>query len=154
GGFRLDAVLREDLDFTVQADAHHSLEMGEVVNVPVAPGVIVPRAAERRVRGANVLARLGRTDASGDGWSLQAYYQEDSRRQAAGLEVRRDTAVLDFRRFLAWGNGHELVWGAGYRITSDRTEAGPTASFDPADRTLRTVSAFAQNTFVLQPERW
>jgi iron complex outermembrane recepter protein len=154
GGFRLDALLRDDLDFTLQADAHRSLEMGEVVNVPVAPGTTEQRATERRVRGANVLARFGRSDDSGNGWTFQTYYQNSFRRQAAGLEVDRNSADLDFRRFSVWGDGHELIWGAGYFVTSDRTEAGPTAAFDPADRTLQTLSAFVQNTFVLQPERW
>jgi iron complex outermembrane recepter protein len=150
-GFRLDALVEKDLAVTVQGDAYGAPTMGEIVNVPVAPGEVEAQTGERRARGGNLLARVGREHRPGDGWSLQAYYDGSRRRQSAGLELDRDTFDLDYRRFLPWGEGHEFIGGFGLNHTTDRTEAGPTLSFDPSGRSLTTASGFLQSTFALRP---
>jgi iron complex outermembrane recepter protein len=136
GGFRMDALLGEDLHFTLQSDAYGSLEMGEVVNVPVAPGRIEQRAAQRRVRGGNVLGRIGRRDAdSGEGWSFQAYYDGGFRRQAAGFDTSHVRDLLDDAYL--------------HDCTARKARRGPTM---PAHRLLRK-SATPQRCRPLRPAR-
>jgi iron complex outermembrane recepter protein len=152
GGFRVDSVLRQALDFTLQGDIYNAPTKGEVVNVPVAPGVFEPRVGDQDARGGNLLARVGREHEPGDGWTLQAYYDRSERRQIAG-QIQRDTLDLDYRRFFSWGAGHDFVGGFGYDYTSDESQPGAIISLDPADSIRRTASAFAQNTFTLQ-DQW
>jgi iron complex outermembrane recepter protein len=152
GGFRFDSVLGEALDFTLQGDTYNAPTKGEVVNVPVAPGVFEPRAGDQDARGGNLLARLGREYGPGDGWTLQAYYDRSERRQIAG-EVQRGALDLDYRRFFSWGAGHDFVGGFGYDYTTDESQPGATISLDPTDSIRRTASAFAQSTFTLH-DQW
>jgi iron complex outermembrane recepter protein len=153
GGFRMDFA-GDELHLTLQGDGYGALTMGEDVTFPVGPGQFERSIGDRRVSGGNFLARLTHETSPTEGWALQAYYDRTNRRQSAGFEVRRDTFDIDFRKYFGWGDGHEFIWGLGYNCTTDRTEPGPTVQFEPRNRSLSTFSAFAQNTFTLQPERW
>ncbi|HJQ84694.1 MAG TPA: TonB-dependent receptor [Candidatus Binatia bacterium] len=102
--------------------------------------------------GANTLARWTRVFGPRSDLSLQAYYDTTSRREPTFREVR-NTGDLDFqhRYRLAWWQ--EIVWGAGYRLSADRTEGVPGIRFRPEDRTLNLFSAFLQDEVTLVPRR-
>ena len=61
--------------------------------------------------------------------SLQAYYDGYDRHEEGGYEGRR-TFDLDFQDHLAVGSQHDIVWGLGYRTTSDNLTPKYSKSFD------------------------
>jgi iron complex outermembrane receptor protein len=78
---------------------------------------------------------------------------EHMRREISILEEERGTYDLDFQHELELGDGHDLLWGAGYRLTRDRTQGSSTVRFDPGERSFSLASAFVQ--YVERPSsRW
>jgi iron complex outermembrane receptor protein len=78
------------------------------------------------------------------------YYDRADRRDILLGEVRH-TINFDFDHHLAVGNRHDIVWGLGYRTTSDRTTGSLTFSFDPSSRRDNLYSAFVQDEISLVP---
>jgi len=61
------------------------------------------------------------------------------------IKEDRDAFDLDFQHQLSSRGRHSLLWGAGYRTTSDRTRGTATLSFNPAARTYPLYSVFAED---------
>src|SRR5438046_8236071 len=51
------------------------------------------------------------------------------------------------------GERNDLIWGAGYRVTSDDVGNSPTISLNPDHRTLELFSAFLQDELTLIKNR-
>ena len=154
GGFRIDLDGAHDRAYTLQGDVY-DLDFDEQVTVPV-PGEHLQFANRRGngdANGGNVLFRASGGASKPSGWSLQMYYDRTDRRQSANFTVERDTADVDFRHRFALGSSHNVVWGLGYRYTTDDTEAGETVSFDPGSRSIDVYSGFFQDTVTLVPDR-
>jgi PAS domain S-box-containing protein len=81
------------------------------------------------------------------------YYDQTSRERVATLNETRDTFDLDFQHQFTIGDQHTVVWGAGYRVSSDKTEAGLIAGFNPNERTLNLYSAFFQDEIEILKNR-
>jgi len=67
---------------------------------------------------------------------LQFYFDNYTRSGPEAFESR-DTIDIDFNHHLALGKRHDLIWGAGYRRSSDHTVGTIDQAFIPADRTLQ-----------------
>jgi iron complex outermembrane receptor protein len=65
-------------------------------------------------------------------------------REVSILEEERGTYDVDFQHEIPLGNGRDLLWGAAYRFTRDRTRGSPTLRFDPEGRSDSVASAFAE----------
>jgi iron complex outermembrane receptor protein len=74
---------------------------------------------------------------------------EHTRREISLLEEERGTYDLDFQHEIKLGNGRDVLWGAAYRLTRDRTDGSATVSFDPQDRAASLASAFVE--FIERP---
>jgi iron complex outermembrane receptor protein len=85
--------------------------------------------------------------------TLQFYYDRTHRAQPTFTE-NRDTLDVDFRHRLRFATRHELLWGAGYRLTSGDTESVPTIQFFPNDRTDDVLSGFVQDEIRIVPSKW
>jgi iron complex outermembrane receptor protein len=136
-GFRVDRDLG-DGSFTLQGDAYHGLEGGRVI-----------RFADTDLDGGNVLARWSRKTGEESGYDLQVYYDYTHREIPFWFEEHRSTADVDFQQRLGLGERHDLVWGAGYRVTSDRVGNSQGVAFLPDSRTQDLFSAFAQDEIAL-----
>jgi iron complex outermembrane recepter protein len=138
-GFRYD---RDDTPkrnaFTLQGDAYRGTEgLSDRPDIDIA--------------GANVLARMVHTTASGGQWQAQLYYDGTYRRVPRQYGERRDTADIDLQyRFPAIPH-HDLTAGAGLDVTHSDTIPTPVFFFVPQDLTSAMVNVFAQDDISLVP---
>ncbi|MDM7915287.1 MAG: TonB-dependent receptor plug domain-containing protein, partial [Candidatus Eisenbacteria bacterium] len=147
-GFRLDSEPDPRTSLLLESSLYASPTLGARRRVPVDGAHLRYEvlSGDDEVRGGHVLARLGRDLAGAGSLAAQAYLDRADRERIGGLEVDRITADVDLRHDLRWRRGQELLWGIGYRSTSDRTKPGGDIGLDPADRTIELWSGFLQNT--------
>lgn len=93
---------------------------------------------------------LGRSH-RGDHYSgtTQIYWDGSDRRISQGFFERRDSFDLSHEQNLRLGERHDLVWGLGYRLSSDRTGGSPSLIFSPAERQLQLFSAYVQDQWLI-----
>jgi iron complex outermembrane receptor protein len=149
GGFRSDLDLSAKDSMTVQGDFVRTSE-GELLNVVLANDL--PQqptfASKTDVSAANILLRWTRNRPDGSPMALQAYYDGYDRHEEGGYEGRR-TFDLDFQHHLGVGRRQDLVWGLGYRTTSDNLTPKYSKSYVPAQRTDNLFGAFVQDELAL-----
>jgi iron complex outermembrane receptor protein len=144
-GFRSDLDLSARDTMTVEGDLLETSE-GETVSVVLANSL--PQQAtfnsRTRVGAGNLLGRWNRSLSNSSDVSLQAYFDDYDRHEEGGLEERH-TFDLDFQHHLAIGCRNDVVWGLGYRVTSDDLTAKYSKSFVPQQRTDNLFGTFLQD---------
>jgi iron complex outermembrane receptor protein len=134
-GFRAD---RGDAtsQFTLQGDIYEA-------RIDQAPSA-------RALRGLNLLGRWSR-EQGGVRSQLQAYVDRAQRDQPGSVRDRLDTLDLEFQQLSQPAPGHDLIWGAGYRLQHDRVENLAPAAFGllPGNRRLHLWNLFAQDELAL-----
>jgi iron complex outermembrane receptor protein len=152
-GFRADRAAIGAPRLTLQGDVNASSGNFVAEGAEFAPPqfAFVDSAMGVRTSGANLLGRWADTRADGSGARVQAFVDTTWRSQAVIAE-RRDTADLDFQRTDTAGR-HTWSWGAGYRVSRDRTTGRHGLSFTPAAFTAKLFSAFAQDQIALVRDR-
>jgi iron complex outermembrane receptor protein len=154
GGFRSDWSPSPGDSLTVQGDFIQTAEGGTINAVfarqlPLEATVNVAAASDS----GNLLARWGHKLANGSDTTLQVYFDRYNRLLAGGHESL-DNLDVDFQHHLRPGTRNDIVWGAGYRVTSDAEEAGYGASYVPSSRTTNLFSAFVQDEIDLSHSVW
>jgi iron complex outermembrane receptor protein len=156
GGFRFDFGTKSDTTITVQGDAFYTGHLGEgwALTDPTVHFGTIPTIGDARTSGANVLLKLDHTVSDTEGWTFQAYYDRFDRASTTDFRYLRNSADVDFRhRFMA-GEHHQIIWGLNYRHDRDDiTNAPPTISVIPDQRSMDLFSAFIQDTITLVPDR-
>jgi iron complex outermembrane receptor protein len=153
GGFRADWGSNTRDSFTVQGDVYD----GEVDNLFTRPIPVLPflRTAVETTdaSGVNLLGRWTRALDDDGELSLQGYYDRTERiSQQYGEE--RDTFDLDFQHRFQPAEGHELIWGLGFRQSrADITRDTLFFTFGDLDRSDDLFSAFVHHEAALVPER-
>jgi iron complex outermembrane receptor protein len=153
GGFRVDWArgLRDQI--TVQADGY-TAKLGESVRVstftPPATALIDDPV---HLNGANIRARwYRRFDADAD-LSIQGYV-DHTYRLGTDFGERRWTYDLDATHRWRFTPRHEVTWGFGARNSPGRiVQTLSFSDFDPHQKTFTLLSAFAQDSFALKPDR-
>lgn len=137
-GFRADRVLGPE-QWTLQGDVYEQ-------KADQAPD-------GRRVRGGNLLARWSRDGAPGVRTQLQAYLDRASRDQPGTIQDTLDTFDVEFQQSRRPGEGHELLWGGGYRHQVDDTVniAPAVVMLRPERKRLHIGNLFVQNEFAATP---
>ena len=150
-GFRSDWELSPKDTVTVQGDLFQSREAQTIDTIFLND---LPREAifddQITVGAGNVLGRWDHTLSNGSGTSLQVYYDGYDRRER-GIGERRNTVDVDFQHHLTLGSRNNIVWGGGYRVTSDRITPGYATFYQPARRTDNLFSTFVQDEISLTP---
>jgi iron complex outermembrane receptor protein len=161
-GFRSDFSLGGRDAFTVQGDYYEG-DSGEssLVNA-LQPPYNRLVGTTQKLSGWNLLARWQREVSASDSFTLQAYVDRTRRDWPARLNDERYTYDLDFqfrtRRFA----GHDLVMGAGYRLSRDDLSPSfsgvpadtlPFALFSPASASRELISAFLQDDITVAPDK-
>jgi iron complex outermembrane receptor protein len=77
------------------------------------------------------------------------FYADHSEREDISFSETRDTVDLEFQQRFDASTSQELVWGAGYRYTSDDMEETFEIAFDPGERGVSLFSAFIQDEISL-----
>lgn len=154
GGFRLDWQPAAADHLTMQGDLYHGSEDGTF------PGEFtlgtLPGASfndEVNLGGGNLLGRWTRQLDPTSDVALQIYYDHTQRDIPGTYQEKRDTGDFDFQHHFTLGARNDLLWGLGYRWTSDQIDNTTFASFIPDHRTDETFSAFLQDKIDLWQKR-
>jgi len=139
-GFRIDSALNERDTLTMQGDGYG----GQIAQ---------PGAVDTNISGVNVLGRWSRTLSEQSSIKLQVYYDRTHRRIPNAITEDLDTYDIDFQHQLPFGDAHNVVWGLGYRLISDRTRNGVGLGFLPADLTRQWFSGFVQDEIAIVPDK-
>jgi iron complex outermembrane receptor protein len=145
GGFRSDWNVSPRDSLTVQGDVSQ-LGAGQTIATLFSNNLPFERVLNDKVTAgaSDILGRWNRALSNGSEMSLQVYYDRYNRLEA-GLREIRDTEDVDFHQHVKFGGRNDIVWGLGYRITSDRIDPGYATSFNPARRTDNLLSTFFQD---------
>ena len=137
-GFRADWDRSARDQITVQGDAYIGrLGLMDLEDTPVSGG--------------NLLARWTHTTVGGSQWQVQAYYDRVARTVQDQFGEKRNTFDLEIQHESQAGIRHHILWGGGYRVSSDTTAQTPTLFFDPQKRTTQLQSLFVQDEIKLHP---
>jgi iron complex outermembrane receptor protein len=145
GGFRSDWDLTPRDTLTVQGDILQANE-GETVSTVFSKALPESGTFNNRVeyQAGNILGRWNHSFLNGSETSFQ-FYEDHLRRSEDGLNASLNTVDLDFSDHVAIGSRHDIVWGAGYRVTSDKILPGYAITFQPDHRTDNLYSTFLQD---------
>ncbi len=153
GGFRVDDTLSKKDALTVQGDLYTGREGASIIHIfSVDPPDTDVLFTSSRLAGGNVLGRWSHEQSNRSNTTLQLYFDNYTRSGPEAFESR-DTFDIDLDHHLTLSRRHDLIWGAGYRRSSDHTVGTIDQAFIPADRTLQFVSFFAQDEITLKPDR-
>lgn len=101
------------------------------------------------ISGANVLVRGG-WELTNSKLSAQAYVDHTQRDQPNAFAQNMNTWDVEFQHEIAFGNRHNLVWGAGYRYITDRIDNDQNFAFLPADVNRSWKNIFVQDEISLK----
>jgi iron complex outermembrane receptor protein len=152
GGFRVDWQPGTRDELTLQGDLYTG-DLGNRVEItrfePPFQELVLD---DTDTSGGNVLGRWTRTLSATSSVSTQLYYDHTFRRDP-NFREERDTFDVDAQhRFgLPWNN--DVVWGLGYRLTSDDTGGVPGTELVPSARTDNLFTGFVQNETALFSDR-
>ncbi|MBT4498830.1 MAG: TonB-dependent receptor plug domain-containing protein, partial [Gemmatimonadetes bacterium] len=151
-GGRIDLSLSERDNLTLQTDLYTG-EAGQTFQLvsSLEPPYERTFDVESPIRGASILGRWRRETGDDADLALQLYLDRAERR-GGPLEgnIQLLDADLQHRRHY---RRHELVWGLGYRRSTDSFVGSLALSFQPPERTTHLWSAFVHDAIDLQSER-
>ena len=153
GAFRADTNISEKDALTVQGDLYTGEEGATIIHIfSIAPPVAGNLDVLDGVSGGNVLGRWNHTFSSRSDATFQFYFDNYTR---SGPESResRNTFDFDFNHHWIWGSRQDVIWGAGYRRTTDQDAGTIDQSFNPPNTSLQLFTAFVQDTITLRAER-
>lgn len=143
GGFRLDSNLSHQDQVTVEAEAFDA-NFGQQYSARFAElfGVVSSNRSESS--GGHVIAKWRRHWSAFSDTKLQLYFD---RVDIKDLQVkgRIDAFDVEFQHRFLTGRRHDIIWGAGFRLTSDRFDSTRWFSLSPNSRKVKIFSAFVQD---------
>jgi iron complex outermembrane receptor protein len=152
GGLRLDWEPTQRNTFTLQGD-YYNLRAGQTVtDVSLGPPFSRQNDITAQSYGGNLLGRWTHNNAEGSQFTFQSYYDFFEHQDGRNKEYR-DTFDIDAQHHFALGQRNDVVYGAGYRFTSDRLPAAFFATLTPERRNDQIYSGFLQDEITLVHER-
>ncbi len=143
-GFRVDLDIDTDETLTIQGGAQF-LDANNTYELPFLVDPLFRRVdASTRYQDAHLLTRWSRHLADDSEIQLQGFYNYYHFDEIT-LDEQRHTFDLDFQHRLQVGDRHDILWGLGYRVTTDNFEDSAFASMDPSHATDHLFSAFIQD---------
>jgi iron complex outermembrane receptor protein len=103
--------------------------------------------------GDDIIGVWNHTLKNGSDMRLHAYYDRYDRLDL-GVRETRHTVDFDFHHHFKAGSRNDIVWGVGYRITSDRFLPGYAATYVPLHRADGLFSGFVQDEIRLGDKVW
>ncbi len=148
-GFRSDSKMTESGKMTVQGDMYY-LDGDTSYAFPELGAAAFARQSEGvRANGFNLLGRWDERFAADSEASLQMYV-DNAARKTAFFNDTTSTIDMDFQHAWSRWAGHEVVWGAGYRlILSENDPVSEQYALTPKRRTDNLFNAFVQDKMPL-----
>jgi iron complex outermembrane recepter protein len=153
GGFRTDWNPTADNLVTFQGDGYAGWINEVFWEEGPPPTYSSTNDVDTKVTGANVLGRWTHNLSDTSDFKLQAYYDYNERDSPGVFNETLHTFDLDFKHEFQVGDRNKIVWGLGYRLTSDSEVNSPTITFVPDNETLNLYSGFAQDEIALVKDR-
>ncbi len=153
GGFRMDSALSSKDSLMVEGDitTGREGELGFVLPSITSPGYL---AENEQINTANVSLESvwkhvysPRSDTS-----LQVSFDRGKRDDPQNPSTQ-DTLDFDFQHHIALGGRHDVVWGLGYRYTTDRILGSLTVFENPPSSTHQIFDGFFQDEIALVRNR-
>jgi iron complex outermembrane recepter protein len=153
GGFRVDSTLTPKDSLATEGEVYRG-NAGELATTPLslAPPVTGTVALRDIYSGWNILSRWNHIISPQSETSLQVYFERTNRGDST-YALGLDTFDLDFQNHVALGSRQDVVWGGGYRLSSDDTSPTLRITYTPNDRTTQLFSLFAQDEITVRPNR-
>ena len=107
---------------------------------------------DAHVAAGNVLGRWEHIFSGAQDLALQFYYDRAEREEAVVVGIA-NTFDVDFQHRFGLCERQEVMWGLGYRLTSDEIDGAFAVSFDPEGRDYQLISAFVQDEIAYVEER-
>jgi iron complex outermembrane recepter protein len=154
GGFRTDTDISSHDKVTVQGDLYEGQNGQYSYLLPSLGAPSVVRVNDHfNQSGGNILGRWDHQFSSGSDMSI-SYYHDQLGWVGIGFGERRKTDDVSIQRHIRWGERQDIIGGAEYRYTADRTAQGnPTLYLVPANYAEPLSSLFAQDSIALLPHR-
>lgn len=152
-GFRADWEASSKDQVMIQAESYQG-RAGQLTTVPtlVAPNFSRTAAEDARLSGTNALLRWTHTFHTANELAVQVYYDRIGRNELSFHESRH-TYDLDIQHRSSLPFSQKVLWGFGYRRTTDTLSESALLSFDPSQRTLTTFSGMLQDEIKLLNDR-
>jgi iron complex outermembrane recepter protein len=145
GGFRMDGGTGAN-SFTLQGDIYGGTER-ETFSVPdlTSPSFSRNTSEDTKTSGGNILSRWTRSLGDNSEVALQVYYDRTLRNIQGFINEKRDTVDLDLLHRFQLMERHDIVWGGGFRNTTDRIPPSSLLVLNPERRSENLFSAFFQD---------
>ena len=150
-GFRMDWNAGQNEQFTIHGNMYRG-DMNQTLELPYISRPILDYVTKEY--GGNILGRWKHTVSERSEMILQTYYDYVNRNDEILLGGSYYTVDIDFQHQLVLRNNrHRIIWGAGYRLTSDNIQNSELAYFDPAKDSYMLFSLFIQDEISLIDHR-
>jgi len=150
-GFRIDSGATGSDSFTLQGDTYRGNIDQRVTLYSVTAPYHQSLEDDVDVSGSNLIARWKKTLSATSEWTLQAYY-DHTEREETFIAIKRNTFDFDFQYRVAVGGRHDIIWGARYRYTHDKSTNTTFSVIDPASRGDDLFSLFVQDEITIVPK--
>ena len=152
GGYRIDTTLTARDSLTTEGEVYQG-DAGELAYtiVSLQPPENAILTLRDRYCGWNQLARWNRTISPHSETSLQVYFDRWTRSDLT-YNVDLNVFDIDFQHHIAWGARQDIVWGLGYRVSSDDVSPTLRLSATPQDSITQLFSSFAQDEITIRPQ--
>jgi iron complex outermembrane receptor protein len=147
-GFRADWDPTEDKAVTLQGDYYDVRSPILGTYVTVTPPFSAPLEDNEASTGFDLLGRWTRALSDVSHLSVQAYVDSYSR-----LQESRDTADIELEHRFRVASRHDVVWGVGYRFSTDDLHLDPVSETSPRKADLNLYTAFLQDEMTVVPDR-
>jgi iron complex outermembrane receptor protein len=153
GRFRVDSTPSAKDSLTTEGGGYHG-NAGERAFVPVSllPPENATVALRDRYSGWNLLSRWKHTFSPGSETSLQVYFDRTSRGDST-YNIGQNIFDIDFQHHTIWGARQDVVWGLGYRASSDDIKPTLRISATPQNHLTQLLISFAQDEIAILPNR-
>lgn len=155
GGFRIDAATSAQNDFTLQGEAYSGTAGTNMLlpTLELGTKVFYEQASDTPFAGGFLLGRWQHQFAADGDLALQIYYDHGYRDQQTQAKTIWDVLDVDFQHRFQLGSRQELLWGLGYRLTSDELEDGELVEFSDHSTNDQLFSLFVQDEISLIPDK-
>jgi iron complex outermembrane receptor protein len=151
-GFRYDAAPSSDLRVLLEGGATQGSEQ-EIFQrlTPHFPFTPFLENSDTPVGAGHVLGRVTKTTGPGEEWQFQSYLDWTDRTMAI-LREKRLTGDIEVQHSSHPDDRNHLIWGLGYRGTTDWMQGTFDITFNPLRNTEQLANFFIQDEYKLVPD--